>query len=236
MKNKKILLLLMIGILILGFLFVFFGLVLFQFQEKSPDLEPFNENIYNENLAYEKSIQMDSYLFSSYPISDISHLPSSKQTEFVLNMICDYENDSSLDEVEKKGKEYFSSFELYQGDIVNSDGLLLYSFQNNSFHYENSDIKPYYFVTFDSEKNTQGDVLVIQKKYYYYTFNPLNNINQITIYRSVSDILNNNPVKKFETKNLMIPEEELEEISSSLGVLTYTFKIDNQMVVPIRVQ
>lgn len=238
MKNKKIIILLSTAI---GIVLIAIGLGIFSLNSSWNDKKKISEaerqrlseeeKTDNYQKISEKITFLEFYLSDTYPIEDANKLGEKEKTLFLLKTSCNYSNKTITEEqLIDKAREYFKKFNLYQGDLKDKKGKVLYNYEKGKFSFNTMDNSNLTTMGYElSSKGTKNKWIVKRKLYYTnFTLDDTNFTYTTNFYAKKND---NKPIftKTSDTNSMSLNKEEYQKIESKLETATYEFVKENNI-------
>lgn len=236
MKNKKVIILLST---VIGILLITIGLGIFSLNSSWNDKKKISETekqklseeekTDNYQKISEKITFLEFYLSDIYPIEDANKLSEKEKTLFLLKSSCNYSNKTITEEqLIEKAHEYFKDFNLYQGDLKDKKGKVLYSYEKGKYSIKTVDDSKITTMGYELSNNGTKDKWIVKRKLYYtdFTLDDINFTYTTNFYAKKDD---KKPIftRTSETNSMSLKKEEYQKIESKLETATYEFIKEN---------
>lgn len=231
MKKRILIVLIFIGIVL-----ILVGIYLVTRDSKESSSNEKNEISLGERLStseydqFYSDIQQTAVYFDLYFVSDLANfdvnkLNNKEKTQFVLDVICNFQSPEVTEEqVITEGNKYFSSFDLYKDTITANNNQTLFQYQDAKYTYVSSLAYDYTTVTSIESNDAYKDYWILKKKIYFIKTTYKNNKYQNKVYKSVADYEKDKSIYSFKSDMPSGVVDDYEKIEDKLNVYTYTFK------------
>lgn len=234
-KNNKII---YITIISLGCILIIVGLIYFginkpvenKVKKTKKEEEKYENIIADEYMPYydyvvQNAYYFDNTFFNEYPINDVDKLSPRDKTYILLNIVGSDENNlTTVQQLLEAMPNHFTSFDLYLGDIKDSDGEVLYKFENNTYTYITSESPEYYMYTKELYNEITPTSWVAKKKMYFLKAYANNGKLIIDVYKSPKS---KKKIYSYTSPSSMslvgLSDEEFDKVKDKLDTITYQY-------------